>query len=82
MDSYIGLSTDTRLSLYFLIFLCVPMGPLQKSNGPCAGCNWHRACFSCQDCGRKLVNTCLNIGNKPYCEQCGKSAFIKAMRKK
>jgi rRNA maturation endonuclease Nob1 len=34
-------------------------------------------CFGCAGCGRKLERSCLNIGDKPYCDSCGKQAFIR-----
>lgn len=42
-----------------------------------AGMHFHRGCFGCAGCGRKLERTCLNIGDKPYCDACGKQAFIR-----
>eukprot|EP01089_Gocevia_fonbrunei_P006944 TRINITY_DN1795_c0_g2_i2.p1 TRINITY_DN1795_c0_g2~~TRINITY_DN1795_c0_g2_i2.p1 ORF type:complete len:267 (-),score=65.02 TRINITY_DN1795_c0_g2_i2:5-805(-) len=43
------------------------------------GNNYHGDCFKCGDCGKRLDGhaRCLNISNTPYCEGCGKEAFVK-----
>jgi len=41
-----------------------------------AGAHFHREYFACSGCGFKLGRTCLKIGNKPYCDGCGKQAFV------
>jgi hypothetical protein len=33
-------------------------------------------CFGCTTCGRKFRSNCLNIDGKPYCDGCGRKAFI------
>jgi len=56
--------------------------PLSGDVVEAANSRWHLDCFSCFDCGRKLVKTCLNIENKPYCDSCGRKAFVRSKLKK
>lgn len=42
---------------------------------------YHQSCFGCHGCGKKLTNKCLNVDNNPYCEICGKKAFINSRPK-
>ena len=46
------------------------------------GHSYHQNCFGCFDCGKTLGKSCLNVDNKPYCERCGKKAFIQSRLKK
>jgi len=43
---------------------------------------YHIDCFCCTTCGKKLVSECLNIAGSPYCESCGKKAFVQNMKQK
>jgi len=44
------------------------------------GVTWHLECFGCWDCGKKFYSDqCIAIDNKPYCDRCGRKAFVKAM---
>jgi len=56
--------------------------PLSGDVVEAANSRWHLDCFSCFDCGRKLIKTCLNIENKPYCDNCGRKAFVRSKLKK
>jgi len=44
------------------------------------GMQFHMDCFKCCGCNKKLLNSCLNINNKPYCDACGKTAFIQSTK--
>jgi hypothetical protein len=37
---------------------------------------YHKECFGCTTCNKAFRNNCLNIDGKPYCEGCGRKAFI------
>jgi len=43
---------------------------------------YHQDCFGCFGCGKKLTTKCLNVDNKPYCETCGRKAFVQAKKQK
>lgn len=43
---------------------------------------YHQECFGCTDCGKPLTTKCLNVDNLPYCEQCGKKAFVQSKVRK
>ena len=45
------------------------------------GVSYHSECFGCFQCGKSLQKSCLNIDNKPYCERCGKQAFVQSRLK-
>jgi len=68
-----------------------PRSPSSSSSaGPCARCGkplsgqtvqapggeYHPECFGCSGCGKKMTGSCLNVAGKPYCEPCGRKAFI------
>jgi hypothetical protein len=40
---------------------------------------YHQDCFGCWGCGKKLTTKCLNVDNKPYCETCGRKAFVQVL---
>jgi len=42
---------------------------------------FHLDCFKCYGCGTKFQNTCLNIDGKPYCDTCGRKAFVQSKLK-
>eukprot|EP01114_Cavostelium_apophysatum_P005336 TRINITY_DN1618_c0_g1_i2.p1 TRINITY_DN1618_c0_g1~~TRINITY_DN1618_c0_g1_i2.p1 ORF type:complete len:748 (+),score=193.07 TRINITY_DN1618_c0_g1_i2:95-2338(+) len=44
--------------------------------------NYHEACFGCFDCGKRLVGKCLNVDGNPFCENCGRKAFIQSKKPK
>jgi uncharacterized CHY-type Zn-finger protein len=61
------------------------------SNPPCAKCgelcenetvealkqSWHVKCFVCTMCSKSFGNNkFINVDSKPYCEQCGRKAFV------
>lgn len=59
------------------------------STSTCAGCLkplsgktveavnvfFHAACFKCEACQKPLTKTCINVNDKPYCDQCGRNAL-------
>jgi len=53
---------------------------LEGQSAKINGAEYHVSCFRCSTCNRELKSQlekkeCLVIGGKPYCEQCGRSAF-------
>lgn len=50
------------------------------------GVNWHSQCFVCYGCNRKFMGKsmkqCLFIDSSPYCDACGRKAFVKSMLSK
>jgi len=56
--------------------------PLSGQTVEVFGNTYHQECFGCFGCGRALTKSCLNVDNKPYCEGCGKKAFIQSRLRK
>ena len=52
--------------------------PLQGDVVEVSGSVYHAACFGCATCGRALSAACISIDGKPYCDRCGKKAFIQS----
>jgi uncharacterized CHY-type Zn-finger protein len=60
-----------------------------KCGEPCSGDaveaigkSFHSKCFTCEGCDKPFAGKkFLNVENKPYCEQCGKKAFVSRRRK-
>ncbi len=44
--------------------------------------SYHQDCFGCNECGQPLVGKCLNVNNNPYCETCGRKAFVASKKAK
>lgn len=40
------------------------------------GGTYHAACFKCATCGTQLGNKFVDVDDQPYCDVCGKAAFI------
>eukprot|EP00808_Paulinella_micropora_P011833 g63837.t1 len=55
--------------------------PLSGETVEALGTFFHKACFKCSGCGRKFAKTCLNIQGKPYCDGCGRKAFVSSTAK-
>jgi len=63
--------------------------PCGKCGDPCSGDaveaigkSFHSKCFTCEGCDKPFAGKkFLNVENKPYCEQCGKKAFVSSRRK-
>lgn len=57
--------------------------PLSGQTAAVGGSEFHLACFKCMDCGKKLGavdgGRVLAVGNMPYCDSCGKKAFIRSV---
>jgi len=54
--------------------------PLSGAVIQAIGQEFHERCFGCFDCGKKLTASCLNVGGKALCDQCGKKNFISAQK--
>eukprot|EP01102_Stenamoeba_stenopodia_P022637 TRINITY_DN951_c0_g1_i1.p1 TRINITY_DN951_c0_g1~~TRINITY_DN951_c0_g1_i1.p1 ORF type:complete len:947 (-),score=412.22 TRINITY_DN951_c0_g1_i1:93-2933(-) len=54
--------------------------PLSGAVIQAIGQEFHERCFGCFDCGKKLTASCLNVGGKALCDQCGKKNFITAQK--
>lgn len=52
--------------------------PAQGSMIDWNGNLYHQDCFKCAGCNRQFRNTCLNIDGLPYCDTCGRKAFVKS----
>lgn len=37
---------------------------------------FHRDCFRCFDCNKLLGTSCIDVQGSPYCDRCGRNAFI------
>jgi len=61
-----------------------------KCEKPCSGDtvealgqSFHTKCFTCAQCDKPFAGKkFLNVDNKPYCEQCGKKAFVSSRMRK
>jgi len=43
---------------------------------------YHSNCFCCTTCGKKFKSQCINIDGNPFCDGCGRKAFIQFMKDK
>ena len=57
---------------------CKCSKPAQGSMIDWSGNLYHQDCFKCAGCNRGFRNTCLNIEGLPYCDTCGRKAFVKS----
>jgi uncharacterized CHY-type Zn-finger protein len=57
---------------------CAKCGELcEKETVEALGQSWHVKCFVCTMCSKAFGgNKFINVDNKPYCEQCGRKAFV------
>jgi len=46
------------------------------------GKEYHKKCFACANCKKKITQKPILVEGSPYCEQCGRTAFIKAQLSK